>query len=263
MKKILLITALFGAVQAISAEEVSVFGAGDLTSSNAYGLTENEQVLLENRKKVNTLQREIEVQKQDIIGLRSVVEGLNSQISKLEARIADLEIKTTGRVNKQANNTANTQKKNEKLAVINNKKTTKLTNTSKKTEKVTKNKPEKIIAFDDMKKEDIFISAQELFDNKKYTEAKIRYDYLNSKDYKKAEVNFMLGEILYNQKLYSGAIEKYRNSIQIKDNAEYMPTLLYHSGLSLEKIGDTTSANKFFTVLKSQYPNSEQAKSLK
>jgi len=84
------------------AEEVSVFGAGSITSDNPYGLTENEQVLLANKKRVDSIENQFRNQQEEMIGLRSVVEGSTSQMTKLESRVSDLEIRTTGRVSNLA-----------------------------------------------------------------------------------------------------------------------------------------------------------------
>ncbi|CZE50249.1 tetratricopeptide repeat protein [Campylobacter geochelonis] len=299
MKKILLMVALIGATSFTFAEEVSVFEAGNIASDNPYGLTENEQVLLANKKRVDNIQATLKTHEEDIVGLRSVLEGSNSQISKLESRVSDLEIRTTGKVSKLADKSASTVtsediaglkkdiqelkaqiavinqklgtqgvKKNENLVqksdekVVQAKKTT--TKTQEKSSQTQTKKPvKKVVAFDDMKKEDIMQDAQDLFNKKEFSKAKVNYDYLASKNYKPAFTNFMLGEISYNQKSYSSAITSYQKSIKHKDDATYMPTLLSHTAISLEKIGDKSSADKFYSVLKSKYPNSAEAKAIK
>lgn len=305
MKKIISLVVLIGTT--IFAQEVSVFGAGSVASDNPYGLTENEQVLLDNRKKVDNVENKLKEQQQEIIGLKSVVEGLTSQIAKIESRISDLEIRATGKVSQLANSSTSVVTKNEvdvlnkeiselksqieilnqKLAVQNtvkknstkeslNQKTSvnQLKNREKQefkkevTQKENskndnvKKSSNKVLAFDDMKLEDIENIAKNLFAEKKYTEAKIHYDYLSTKKYKVDVVNYMLGEIYYNQKSYANAIKSYQISLKNNDKASHIPELLYHSGLSLKNIGDEKNAEKFFTVLKTEYPNSSQAKSL-
>ena len=121
----------------------------------------------------------------------------------------------------------------------------------------------KVVAFDDMKPSEIEKIAHRLFNENKYIESKIHYEYLASKKYNLAKTNFMLGEIAFNQKSYANAIKNYQESIKNDDKADYMPKLLLNAGISLEKIGDKNNADKFFKVLKSQFPNSPQAKSLK
>ncbi len=105
--------------------------------------------------------------------------------------------------------------------------------------------------------------AEKYFSKKSYDKAKIRYQKLVKIKYKPARSNFKLGEIAYHQKSYKRAIEYYKKSIALYENASYTPTLLYHTGISLSKLKKNTEASKFFKVLKSNYPNSKEAKSLK
>lgn len=112
MKKIIFLVVLFLGTT-LFAEEVSVFGAGSITSDNPYGLTENEQVLLANKKRVDSIENQFKSQKEEMIGLRSVVEGSTSQMTKLESRVSDLEIRTTGRVSNLASPTVSVATKND------------------------------------------------------------------------------------------------------------------------------------------------------
>ena len=311
------------------AEEVSVFGAGSITSDNPYGLTENEQVLLANKKRVDSIENQFRNQQEEMIGLRSVVEGSTSQMTKLESRVSDLEIRTTGRVSNLASPSVSVATKddiealkrdiaelksqidalNKKLGiqgsvkknliepekpvaqvsvkqepakqvatkdepknqVLNEKASAKKDvaekeatkkETPKEPAKGAENPVKKVIGFDDMKPEEIESIAKSLFEEKKYTESKIHYDYLSTKNYKPGLTNYMIGEIYFNQKSYANAVKSYQTSLSKDDKASYIPQLLYHSGLSLENLGDKSNSEKFFTVLKTQYPDSPQAKLL-
>ncbi len=286
----------------ILAQEVSVFGAGNIASENPYGLTENEQVLLSNKKRVDEVESKLNSYSEDMIGVKSVVEGTNSQIAKLESRVSDLEIRTTGKVSKLANKQTyvvteqdildlrndiadlkrqveiinqrleiNVKKNSEVVVAAKNQPKKEFTkkqeilpqpNKLETKETQTKN-TNKVVAFDDMKPSEIEKMAHRLFNENKYIESKIHYEYLASKKYNLAKTNFMLGEIAFNQKSYANAIKNYQESIKNDDKADYMPKLLLNAGISLEKIGDKNNADKFFKVLKSQFPDSPQAKSLK
>ena len=286
----------------ILAQEVSVFGAGNIASENPYGLTENEQVLLSNKKRVDEVESKLNSYSEDMIGVKSVVEGTNSQIAKLESRVSDLEIRTTGKVSKLANKQTyvvteqdildlrndiadlkrqveiinqrleiNVKKNSEVVVAAKNQPKKEFTkkqeilpqpNKLETKETQTKN-TNKVVAFDDMKPSEIEKIAHRLFNENKYIESKIHYEYLASKKYNLAKTNFMLGEIAFNQKSYANAIKNYQESIKNDDKADYMPKLLLNAGISLEKIGDKNNADKFFKVLKSQFPDSPQAKSLK
>ncbi|NLY03696.1 MAG: hypothetical protein GXZ15_02475 [Campylobacter sp.] len=309
MKKIILSAALLWV--AALAEEVSVFGAGNIASGNPYGLTENEQILLDSKKRVDQVVSTQKLQEEDMIGLRTVVEGSQNQVSKLESRVSDLEIRTTGKVSNLANPNVSVASKQDiqelkneiadlktQIEIINQKLGIQTTSSVKKNSntvatppvaKVENNpvvvpkqesvkketvvaspekkqlvKPEskKVVGFDDMKPSDIEKEAISLYNAKSYTDAKIHYEYLSNKGYELGKTKFMLGEISYNQKSYTDAISHYQDSLKSDDKADYIPELLYHSGVSLEKLGDTENADKFYSYLKTKYPESTQAKSL-
>lgn len=105
--------------------------------------------------------------------------------------------------------------------------------------------------------------ADALYEKKSYNEAKILYDELLHRNYKPAKINFNLGEMAFSQKSYSTAIEHYKASIAAFDKAAYTPTLLYHTGLSFEKLGKTKEAQGFYKALKDGYPDSPEAKKVK
>ncbi|MFK5880748.1 MAG: hypothetical protein QM482_00930 [Sulfurospirillum sp.] len=104
--------------------------------------------------------------------------------------------------------------------------------------------------------------AKGFFSKKQYNKAKIRYEKLVRMRYKPARSNFKLGEIAYYKKRYKTAINFYKKSIALYENASYTPTLLYHTGISLSKLKKNKEASKFFKVLKTNYPKSKEAKSL-
>ncbi|ENZ3889571.1 tol-pal system YbgF family protein, partial [Campylobacter coli] len=96
--------------------------------------------------------------------------------------------------------------------------------------------------------------------NNSYENSKIKLNYLISKQYKPARANFWLGEIEYKQKKYNNAIAYYKKSSALSTKGDYFPKLLYHTAISLDKIGDPKTANGFYKALKTNYPNSPEAK---
>ncbi len=90
--------------------------------------------------------------------------------------------------------------------------------------------------------------------------AKEQFDYLIKNQYKPARINFYLGEIEYKQENYQNALYFYKKSTELSSKGDYFPKLLYHSAISLDKTGDTKSANGFYKALKMNYPNSPEAK---
>lgn len=110
---------------------------------------------------------------------------------------------------------------------------------------------------------DIFKEARTLTYTKKFDEAIARYKWFIEIDYKKAESNYMLGNISYEQNYYNDAIYYYKESAILDDKATYMPRLLLNSANSFRVLKDTENAKKFYNSLLSLFPNSNEAKEAK
>lgn len=93
-----------------------------------------------------------------------------------------------------------------------------------------------------------------------FEDAKEKFEHLISIHYKPARSTFWLGEIRYKQQDYAGALGFYKKSSAISTKGDYVPKLLYHTAISLDKVGDPKSANKFYKALKTAYPDSPEAK---
>jgi len=99
-----------------------------------------------------------------------------------------------------------------------------------------------------------------LFSKKQYQEAKKKFEILLSRGYKKAAVNFYLGEIAYRTGRYRDAIKYYQASAELNENAAYMDKLLLHTGISLENDGNVAQAKKFYQAIVDAYPGTESAR---
>ncbi|HDZ4932078.1 TPA: tetratricopeptide repeat protein [Campylobacter jejuni] len=97
-------------------------------------------------------------------------------------------------------------------------------------------------------------------DKNAFEDSKAKLNFLITKQYKPARANFWLGEIEYKQKKYNNAIVYYKKSSSLSTKGDYFPKLLYHTAISLDKTGDTKAANGFYKALKTNYPNSPEAK---
>ncbi|MBT0741613.1 Tol-Pal system protein YbgF [Campylobacter lari] len=93
-----------------------------------------------------------------------------------------------------------------------------------------------------------------------FEDAREKFEHLISIHYKPARSTFWLGEIRYKQQDYAGALGFYKKSSAISTKGDYVPKLLYHTAISLDKVGDPKSANKFYKALKTAYPDSPEAK---
>jgi len=277
------------------ANEPSVFGAGNLDSAEPYGLTSGEKQIIKNRDKlkdlsssVSEIKRQLSEIKENSEGIRSVMGGFGSKIAKIDNKIRAIE--------------ENSNKKDESITIlrkeivelktyVNEGRTLQDTNQeriklvlgelSSLIDSINNNYVSKesfskleaqVASLLSTKKASIESSKNSatllkegtaLFKKKFYTKAKPLFEQLVKRNFKPARSNFFLGEIAYFQKQYKTAIEHYKKSISLYDKADYMPVLLYHTGISFSKLNKNKQAKQFFDALKQGYPDSKEAKSLK
>lgn len=280
MRQALLWVALLGAT--LSYAEVSAFNAGNVVSSSAYGLTQNEKLLKEKLDTLNgnflQVNSSLDSTNERVEGLQSTLEGINSQYSETNTRLNEFEqnLNTLNeefkKINAQLRATRNENKQikqalseltqlisasigkdlMEQNATAPSFKDSNTTAVAKKDEPAWK------------KKESIEIlnSALKEFEKKESLDsAKEKFEFLITRRYKPARANFYLGEIEYKQQNYSGAIVLYQKSVALySKDTDYMAKLLYHTAISFDKVGDTARANGFYQALKAQYPQSAEAK---
>lgn len=280
MRQALLWVALLGAT--LSYAEVSAFNAGNVVSSSAYGLTQNEKLLKEKLDTLNgnflQVNSSLDSTNERVEGLQSTLEGINSQYSETNTRLNEFEqnLNTLNeefkKINAQLRATRNENKQikqalseltqlisasigkdiMEQNATAPSFKDSNTTAVAKKDEPAWKRK-ESI---------EILNTALKEFEKKESLDsAKEKFEFLITRRYKPARANFYLGEIEYKQQNYSGAIVLYQKSVALySKDTDYMAKLLYHTAISFDKVGDTARANGFYQVLKAQYPQSAEAK---
>ena len=287
------LAALLLPVVALS-NEPSAFSAGDINSPNPYGLTSSEKKILQSNQKVSEVKAELGTVSEQLEGMRSVIDGYNNKIARMDEKMRVLEAENTKLkeyVEENRKIQADNQEKikavlgelgslidsinknyvpKEKFEQLANEvrgkakagTTPAATETSKATPdtKVKAPTPKELAAKDSatLNKE-----ADDLYAKKSFAEAKVLYTELLNRNYKPAKVNFNLGEIAYDQKSYTAAIEHYKTSISMFDKAAYTPTLLYHTASSFEKLGKAKEAQGFYKALKDSYPDSPEAKKVK
>lgn len=280
MRQALLWVALLGAT--LSYAEVSAFNAGNVVSSSAYGLTQNEKLLKEKLDALNgnflQVNSSLDSTNERVEGLQSTLEGINSQYSETNTRLNEFEqnLNTLNeefkKINAQLRATRNENKQikqalseltqlisvsigkdiMEQNATAPSFKDSNTTAVAKKDEPAWKRK-ESI---------EILNTALKEFEKKESLDsAKEKFEFLITRRYKPARANFYLGEIEYKQQNYSGAIVLYQKSVALySKDTDYMAKLLYHTAISFDKVGDTARANGFYQALKAQYPQSAEAK---
>jgi len=259
--------------------EPSAFSAGDVNSPNPYGLTTNEKKILQSNQKVSEVKAELGSVTEQLEGMRSVIDGYNTKIAKMDERMRKLEeyveenrkiqeenqekvkavLSELGSLIDSINKNYVPKAQFDKLAA--ELKGAKASTTPSKNDDKLKTPTPKELASKDSAT--LMKEADELFMKTSYTEAQVRYDELLKRNYKPAKINFNLGEIAYNQKSYSSAIEYYKSSIALFDKAAYTPTLLFHTGSSFDKLGKKKEAQNFYKALKEGYPDSPEAKKVK
>ena len=282
MKRSIHLAALVAATSIFA--EVSVFDAGNINKENPYGLTENEKVLLNNKKKVDrldqnigTMQSDVSLVQENIEGVKSLLDGINKRILAIETRITELENSLNSQKTKNFNDISNLKSQIKTVQTQHDKDIKNITNalsqltalidsnsTKVDMPKVINSEPKDKISdnpkYDDIPGAELLEMADKAYKSKEYLKASEYFASLIKKNYKPAYSNFMLGEIEYFNKNYKNAIPYYDKSVAISQKSNYMPKLLYHTAISFDKIGDTNSANKFYKALKQAYPDSPEAK---
>ncbi len=237
-----------------------------------YGLSESEKSIMENRalalENQKTLRRhrlKFEQMQEGLDGLRSVVDSLGDKIGqtsqRLSSQVDNDEIRSL-----QAQIDEMKESNEEKYRQIDAmlKRLTQMigglsssssSSFDENTQEVVDKPSHKVLSNSDR-----FKRAVKLYRSKQFDKAKSDFEILADKNYKPAKMNYYLGEVAYYTKQYSDAIVYYKKSVGYYDRASYMPTLLLHTALSFEKLGDNDNASKFFDTIISTYPDSEQAK---
>ncbi len=285
------------------AQEPSAFGAGDLDSENPYGLTESEKKILQNTnslKEVTQKSIALEIRMKDIEesleGLKSVVDGESTKYRELSSELKNIQLlfenqnilhedklseinKTiAGMLNLYEENTKIYDKNFEELQSSIGLLKSEIGEYAKKYAtkeeldllwgelKEIKGAINKVNASSGFEGQDnfaLFEEAREQYQNKKYDDAKKRFEYTAENKYKPATSNYYLGEIAYYQKRYKDAVFHFKTSAALYDKSDYMSTLLYHTAKSFEALKDTVNAKLFYDTLAANYPDSKEAALLK
>ncbi len=277
--------------------EPSAFGAGNLNNPNPYGLSSTEATLLETKKnlqkvvvKSNNQANEVDSLRERIDGLQTIIESIssNSRENKLKLKSLEDAQKSSGGANSEYNQrvSESIQINSKELEKIN----LQIVEISKLIDEINKsyvrkdefnalvndvNKFKDLLAKElkpapkskqadtkeakELSNADLEKNAKQLYDKKNYKESMAIYKELIDKNYKPANAHYMAGEIEYYSNHYEEAIAYFKKSATLHDKAGYMPTLLLHTAISMEKTGDKKSARMFYDAVLSKYPQSSQA----
>ena len=275
--------------------EKSAFGAGNLDSPNPYGLTSAEKKILDNKHTLDNVkgasrknQSRIGRVEESVSGMQSIVEGLNENGRNQTLKLQELQTQMSGSnetstaLNTKLDEIILTHDENIKqlklvmgelstlIDSINSSYVTKEEYNTLATEinsfKLEVSKQLKKIArsgnspYDNKSNAKVEKDAFSLYKKKKYADAIDAYEHLIKKNYKPARSHYYIGESYFQLNEYSNAIVYFKESAKRYSKADYMPSLMLHTAISLEKTKDTDGAQQFFQALVAKYPSSSEAK---
>ncbi len=276
------------------AAEPSAFGAGDLESDKPYGLSQSEKVILQNKKnlkqiavKSNNQANKVDSLRERLDGLQTIIEGLSRKSQENKLNLVNIEKKfiDTDEYEKRLSEIVqkNTQTLDDTNSVVTE--LSILLNTINETyvskddfnllvsdlnifkelvaKELRSNASSKSSKIDKMSSVNIAKQARKYYDKKYYTKAMEYYNKLIIRNYKPARAHFMIAEMKYYRKDYADAIAYFKKSAILYKDASYMPTLMLHTAVAMQKTGDINKAKSFYKALIVKYPNTSQAKTAK
>lgn len=266
-----------------SASEPSAFGAGDLNNPNPYGLTHEEKLILENKKEIQTViqKNNVQIAKVETVserldGMQGIIEGLSQRSNEQTLTLQKLQEKlitegnssvTVEELSKQVNanseNIAQFKTLLEELSHVVDGINSAYVSKEQFAALIKQLKvsvPERIVTPEKMSNSAIEKEANKLFSQKKYGDAQSYFEQMVVKKYKTAEAMYMIGETQFERKNYKDAVASYKESASRNEKALYMPTLLLHSGISMEKTGDNGMAKAFYQATISKFNGSGAAR---
>ena len=273
--------------------EPSAFGAGDLTSSDPYGLTKNEKVILETEKKLKTVTNKSKSQESQLDSLRERIDGLQSIVESLsrKAQSNKINLQNVQQSTDISFTNVNEYQKRLSDSIQGNMKAiaelkTLILQLSKSVEDISSNyvtksdynslvsdvNSFKILVAKEMKQErktkienssidsaTLYNRAKLNYSKKLYTNAMADYEILIKRHYKPAYSHFMIGEIYFYRKDYANAISYFKKSSSLYSRASYMPKLMLHTAIAMSKTGDKQHAKAFFNAIIQKYPDSKES----
>lgn len=190
------------------------------------------------------IQQQVSENQESIEGVLSIIDGYSSRLYELEQKVFELNKnneKFLSQLNYAIEQIESSYVTKEELKVI--------------IEKVSNNINEE--KFLSKSNKELLKDGINLFSQKKYKEAKVRFERTAKKNYKLATSSFYLGEIAYYQENYKLAIKHYDISANLYSKAKYMSKLMYHTAYSLEQLGNIQEAKKFYESVISMYSTSK------
>ena len=249
MRNVLLIT-IFAITLGFS--EQSVYSDSDFIDTDV--------IAKKNSREIFILKQKLSQLKEVVEGLKSIINGQANEIERLRQKV-----EATSHLEKVINELS------QRVATLESRPLSKENKSVEAPSKDIEIPPSPIK--EEKKKEpkkEVKLSSKELykeavlnFTKSRLTKAQEQFKELLKRSYKKASVNFYLGEIAYKKKKYTDAISYYQQSAILNENASYMDKLLLHTAIALKKKGKNEDAKVFFKAVVEGYPDSRYAKEAK
>jgi TolA-binding protein len=279
------------------AAEPSAFGAGDLSSPDPYGLTSSEKVILETKDKLKKVAQKSNSQASQLDSLRERIDGLQSIVESISRNTHNNKINLETLKSEETANFANSNEYQTRLGASIQQNTQNIEELQKTVLEistllddinkhyVTKDEYNSLVKsvndFKDLVAKELksgrkstvsslkissaalYNLAKKNYDKKYYTKAIANYEELIKRKYKPAYAHYMIGDMYYKRKNYAKAISYFKKSAALYSKASYMPLLMLHSAISMDKTGDTAHAQSFYKAIVAKYPNSSAAREAK
>lgn len=282
--------------------EPSAFGAGNLKNPNPYGLTPNEEVILETKKRLqnvvvksNNQANQVDSLRERIDGLQSIVESIGKKAQENKTLLQEIQTSNSQsrqsqdelfkRLSEAVQSNSETVEKS-KMAItelalvvdgINKAYVTKDEYNALVTDinelktliskgvvsKKSEKKKDDSSVFAGLTTAQVADKAKAYYDKKYYTNAIEHYAYLIEQNYKPAYAHYMIGVMNYKRKNYGEAIAYFKKSATLYSEASYMPTLMLYTAVSMENTQDKENAQLFYAAVIKKFPNSQEAKTAK
>jgi len=294
MRRLLFISSLLLLPLSLFAER-SAFGAGDLNNPSPYGLTKAEKSILKNKKTLSNVESisksnktRLDTLEESLSGMTGLVEGLNQNgrqkqlaLQTLKSDITLLKDNSVELTTKIDNLILKNEEDVKQLKLVMSELSTLIdainTNYVTKEEyntlaqeinsfKLVVSKQLKKIAtsgnspFENKSNAETAKDAYSMFQNKKYADSIDAYEYLIKKHYRPAAAHYYIGESYFQLNEYKNAIAYFKESAKLYTKASYMPNLMLHTAIALDKTKDDEGAQQFFQALVAKYPDSSEAK---
>ena len=217
---------------------------------------EMKNEIAQNRVTIDYLKRRINELNIRLDGLTTVIEGLNATIGELKSSQALQSSSTQDKTDMALLKARITKLESDCARKSDLKRVSSRKATGKSSSGGTRNNS----SISSKSNSSIYSEAVRLFQKKKYSEAKKRFEITRDKGYKPAASNYYLGEIAYYTKNYNDAIFYFKKSASLYDKAGYIDTLLLHTAISLDKTGDKDQARVFYQTVIDDYPGKKSAK---